>query len=173
MDFFDVIAKRYSYRGKFKPGTVPESDIRQILDAGIRAPSGFNAQTTRFVAVTDETLRQQIAALTPSPATETAPVLLVPVSERVVMPNGMVFEVEDYGACVENILLAITAKGYAAVWMDGRVKADGIAGKIAALLHVPEGFTVRAVIPFGVPEEPGVQKERKPFAQRVSFNRFA
>jgi len=32
------------------------------------------------------------------------------------------FEIEDYAASTENIMLAITAMGYSGVWMDGMMK---------------------------------------------------
>ena len=59
-----------------------------------------------------------------------APVLLVPISERVVFANDLAFEVEDDSAAVENVLLAITALGYASVWMDGDVKRNGAGEKL-------------------------------------------
>lgn len=42
MEFFDVVKSRGSYRGEFLPVEVTEEDLNQILDAGIRAPSGYN-----------------------------------------------------------------------------------------------------------------------------------
>ena len=53
MEFFDVIKNRGSYRGEFEKADIPQEDLRRILDAGIRAPSGYNLQTTTFYAVTN------------------------------------------------------------------------------------------------------------------------
>ena len=63
MEFFDVIKNRGSYRGEFEKADIPQEDLRRILDAGIRAPSGYNLQTTTFYAVTNETLRHALAAI--------------------------------------------------------------------------------------------------------------
>ena len=167
MDFFETVAKRGSYRGEFTDAPVPEADIERILTAGLRAPSGYNRQTTSFVAVTDGALRKAIAALLDSPAARTAPVMLVPLSSYWEAPNGLSFETEDYACATENVMLAITAAGYAGVWMDGRMKLDGNAERVAALLHVPAGMRVRAVIPFGVPKNAVTQKEKQPYAARV------
>ena len=41
------------------------------------------------------------------------------------------FGVEDYAAAVENMLLAIQALGYATVWIDGALRRDGVARKVA------------------------------------------
>lgn len=68
MDFFEAIEKRYSFRGEYKAQAVSEKDMRKILDAGIRAPSGRNGQTTSFIAVTDKDLLKKLPALSISPA---------------------------------------------------------------------------------------------------------
>lgn len=84
----------------------------------------------------------------------------------------MAFEVEDYAASVENMLLAATALGYATVWMDGMTKAPAACAAIASLLHVPEGKTVRTILPLGVPAEVGEPKPRKSFEERAHYNQF-
>ena len=82
------------------------------------------------------------------------------------------FVVEDYAASVENMLLAATALGYATVWMDGMTKAPAACAAIASLLHVPEGKTVRPILPLGVPAEVGEPKPRKSFEERAHYNQF-
>lgn len=172
MDFFETVAKRHSYRGKFKDLPVPEEDIRKILTAGLQAPSGYNTQTTTYIVVTDPQLRAEIAKLQPMPAIATAPVLLVPLSEEVETHENLRFEIEDYAASVENVMLAITALGYAGVWTDGMMKLHGMGQAVAKLLNVPKNKTVRAVIPVGVPEQAACQKEKKPYEERVHYNAF-
>jgi nitroreductase len=176
MEFFEVVERRASYRGAFAEQSVPEADIRKILSAGISAPSGYNFQTTSFVVVRDPAVREAIAALLPTPATRTAPVMLVAISEQKVNEaKGAAhfhFDTEDYAAAVENVMLAITALGYAGVWMDGMSRMDDKDAAIAKLLQVPAGKTVRTVIPFGVPTGPVRQKEKKPFEERVFWEHF-
>ena len=173
MDFFETVKKRGSYKDAFLSLPVAEADLLDILDAGIRAPSGYNMQTTSFVVVTEPALLKRIAALVPSPAVETAPVLILPVTEVRRSASGLSFETEDYACAAENILLAVAAKGYGAVLIDdGEARLYGNAGKLGELLCVPEGRRVRAVIPIGVPAHEVVQREKKPFLERVFFNRF-
>ena len=81
------------------------------------------------------------------------------------------FAVEDCAAAVENMLLAITALGYATVWLNGALRREGIAERIGRLLGVPAGRTVRVLLPLGVPAEPGRQKEKLLLAERAWFNR--
>ncbi len=168
MDFFETVNKRGSYRDKFQDAAIPEEDFRKMLEAAIKAPSGYNMQTTSFVVVTDPQLRKEIAALMPSDATETAPAIIVVTSEHV-EADGLCFEIEDYASATETLLLAITALGYASVWMDGDTKLDGNFEKIKKLLELPESKTVRTILPVGVPAKEVTQNTRKAYEERVSY----
>ena len=172
MDLFEALAKRHSYRGTFTTTAVPRADLEKIVRAGIQAPSGKNEQTTSFVIVDDPNILSQMAAMLQRPVCSTARAMIVCVIDpRPVLP-GMSFAVEDCAAAVENMLLAITALGYATVWLDGVLRRDDIAGRIARLLGVPADKAVRIVLPLGVPTEPGKQMEKLPMGQRAWFNRY-
>lgn len=169
MDFFEAISKRHSYRGTFENRNVPKEDIVKILDAGLRAPSGYNSQTTRFVVVTDATIREKLNEILPSESIATAPVNIIVISKHLVI-DELAFEFEDYSAAVENILLAVTAMGYATVWTAGDTMSEGRPEKIAALIGgISSDETVRAILPVGIPTEPGVQAEKQAFDKRVTF----
>ena len=171
MDVFQTIARRHSYRGPFTAASISREDLRKIVQAGIQAPSGYNGQSTSFVIVDDAGVIARIAEITGSQAIAEAPAVIV-----VVMDPGATrdkeysFGVEDYAAAVENILLAVTALGYAAVWIDGALRREDRARRVAGLLAVPEDLRVRVVVPVGVPAERRDQKEKKPFAERAWFN---
>lgn len=171
MDLFEAIAKRHSYRGTFTAASIPREDLQRIVQAGIQAPSGKNEQTTSFVIVDDPILLSQIAVMLDRPVCNTARAMIAcAIDPRPVLP-GMSFAVEDCAAAVENMLLAITALGYATVWLDGVLRRDDIAGRIGRLLGVPQGRAVRILLPLGVATEPGQQKEKLPLGQRAWFNR--
>ena len=175
MEFFETIEKRASYRNAFLEKEIPEEDIRRILTAGLYAPSGYNMQTTSFVVVRDTALKKAISELLPTPATKSAAVIIVALSEEKAAKAAagpVHFETEDYAAAVENIMLAITACGYAGVWMDGMTRTEGTERKIAELLNVPAGKSVRTIIPFGVPEKEAKQMSKKPFDERVTWDKF-
>ncbi len=80
MDFFAAVKDRHSYRGPFQEKALPDADIRQILQAGLDAPSGLNLQTTSFWVVKNLQLRQEIAALLQIPTNKTV---------RTVIPLGV------------------------------------------------------------------------------------
>ena len=172
MDVFEAMAKRYSYRGPFTDAPVPREDLRKIVQAGIRAPSGKNEQVVSFVIVDDPELLGQIAAVVQRPACNTAKAMIACVSDPRPVFEGFSFAAEDTAAAVENMLLALTALGYASVWLDGVLRLNDVAARVGELLGVPPGRTVRILLPLGVPAEPGVQKEKLPFARRAWFNRY-
>ena len=175
MDVFEAIAKRHSYRGRFRDETIPRADLQRIVQAGLQAPSGKNAQTTRFVIVDDADLVRKIAGMRDAnKAIQQAKAFIACIID--VKPEavyeGHAFQVEDCAAAVENILLAVTALGYATVWIDGWLRVENRADTIGDLLGLPEGKIIRVILPIGVPIEAWPQKEKMPFAERAWFNRY-
>lgn len=171
MDLFEAIGKRHSYRGPFTDAPVPEEDLKRIVQAGIQAPSGKNEQTTSFVILNDPDLVRQAAEIINRPVCQTAKAMIVCVTDPRPTFYGHSFHAEDCAAAVENMLLAITALGYATVWLDGVLRLEDVAERLAALLGVPTGKIVRIVLPLGVPAEAVAQKEKLPFEKRAWFNR--
>jgi nitroreductase/YHS domain-containing protein len=165
MDHFEGIAKRHSYRGGFTDAPVPREDLIKIVQAGIQAPSGKNEQVVSFVIVDHPELLRQVAAIVDRPICTGAKALIVCVIDPRPVMEGISFAAEDCAAAVENMLLAITALGYASVWLDGVLRFENKAARIAHLLGVPDTKTVRVLLPVGVAAEPGCQKE-KPAVQQ-------
>lgn len=171
MEFFDAVAKRHSYRDVFREEAIPDEDLRAILEAAILAPSGWNLQSTHFVAVTDRELIGKIAEVIPMDATKTARAMIVMVTEHI-EAEGLCFEVEDYGIACAYIMLAATAMGYATVCLDGDVQEEDHREQLAELIGAPEGTTVRAVFPLGIPVKEMAAAPRKAYEERVSYNRY-
>ncbi len=172
MDLFEAIAARHSYRGAFRDVPVLREDLKKIVEAGIMAPSGCNTQTTSFVMVDDPFLLKRIGELVPKKAVQTAKAIIVVIARHVPAYSDMYFDVQDYSASVQNMLLAVTGLGYATVWLDGVLRHNGLAERIAALLHLPkeQHMNVSVILPIGVPEETGKQNDRMPFEQRAWYN---
>lgn len=167
---------RHSYRGGFMDQPVPRKDLLKIVDAGVKAPSGKNEQTTRFVIIDDPGILEEINKMHPSnKAMQQAKAIICCIvdKEPEKIYEGFDFVVEDCAAAVENMLLAITALGYASVWIDGWIRVEGRAEKIGQLIGVPGDKIVRVVLPLGIPEEAVVQaREKMPLEERAWFNQF-
>ncbi len=176
MDLFEAIEKRHSYRGAFQDKPVLKEDLIKIVDAGLKAPTGKNQQTTEFVVVDDAQLVKQIAVMHElNKAVQQAKAFIVCAIDK--EPESIYgpfsFQLEDCSAAVENMLLAITALGYASVWIDGWLRVEGRAEKIAALLNLPDNKKVQVLLPIGIPEEIKSQPKKKSFDERVWFNRYS
>ena len=180
MDLFDAISQRYSYRGAYKQEPVPRGDLRKIMEAGLAAPSGCNKQTTSLVGVDDETMLNNIwAALgrlnedwwqSPQPSRRNAKAAVVVLTQKLIGHGSTTYYMQDYAAAIENMLLSITALGYASCWIEGEVTSDPRKqAKLAELLKVPEGYHVVAVLPVGVAEAAGKRPRYKPFDERAWF----
>jgi nitroreductase len=172
MDLFEAIKKRHSYRGQFQPTPVPRADLEKIVAAGIAAPSAMNEQIATFVIIDDPEVLKQIADVVARPVCQTAPAMIAVVGDPRPIFHGISFCLEDCSAAVENMLLSITALGYASVWLDGVLRTGDAGAKINAILGVPEGQSVEVLLPVGVPVVEETQKEKKPFTQRALYNRF-
>ncbi|MBN1698516.1 MAG: nitroreductase family protein [Spirochaetales bacterium] len=172
MDLFTAIEKRHSYRGDFRDIPIPRKDLERIVDAGIRAPSGRNEQTTAFVIVDDESRLRDLAGIVKKPVVSSAKAVIACIVEHRPVYKGISFAVEDCAAATENMLLAITALGYASVWIDGNIRVDGKAEKLKRLLRLPDNREVRVILPLGVPVESCAQKEKKPFEERAWYNEY-
>lgn len=58
----DVIFSQRSIR-RFRPDPIPSADVRLILEAAVKAPSGGNRQPARFLVLNDRELIRQFGAL--------------------------------------------------------------------------------------------------------------
>jgi nitroreductase len=173
MEFFEAVKKRYSYRGQYRPVPVPRGDLQKILEAGLAAPSGCNTQTTSCIALDDPELIRSVGGLIKSSAVTAAPAAICVLTQHKAVYKGMCFNVQDYAAAIENMLLAVTALGYAGCWIEGEVAEDPkIPAEIARILGIPGEYSVVAYLPVGRPVGEGRRPPYKPFEERAWFNGF-
>jgi nitroreductase len=174
MDMLELIQKRHSYRGRFRPAPVPRAHLAAILEAGLAAPSGCNKQTVSLIAVDDPEVLKALRGVIDPPAGETAPAMICVLTQRIIAYRDRCFSVQDYAAAIENMLLAITALGYQSCWYEGHITDDDrICDKIASVLNVPKGYDVVCILPVGKAADEVHSPSKKPFSERVRFNRWS
>ena len=61
MELFEAIKRRRTANGAFLPDPIAPEHLRTIIDMASAAPSHFNSQPWRFIAVQDQARRAQIA----------------------------------------------------------------------------------------------------------------
>ncbi len=173
MDILDVIKNRTSYRGKYKSTPVPKDDLMKILEAGAAAPSGCNKQTTSFIAVDDEKLLGELKSLIVPPIAETAPCFILVLTRKIYAYRDKYFNVQDYSAAIENMLLAVKALGYESCWYEGHITDDDdIAGKLARHMGIPDEYRIVCILPVGEADEKITYVKKKPLESRAWFNAF-
>ena len=173
MDVFECIQKRYSYRGSYLDTPVPRSDLEKIIKAGLAAPSGCNKQTTSFVGIDDPELLNSITGLIKKNGFDggIAPAGICILTSKIPGYADVYFNVQDYSAAIENMLLAITCLGYVSCWIEGQVTEDIETQKqIAKLLNLNQEYIVVGFLPIGIPEKEGKRPKYKTFSERAWFN---
>ena len=169
----DTIFSRHSYRGAYENTPVPREDLVKIMQAGLAAPSGCNKQTTSLIAVDDPEVLAKLRAVIDPPVAESAPAMICVLTRRIIAYRDRCYSVQDYAAAIENMLLAITALGYASCWYEGHITdADRIGDRMAKVLNVPEGYELVCMLPVGKPVTEPVPRAKKPFEARAWFNGF-
>ena len=171
MDVFDCIRERHSYRGEFTAQPVSHNDLRRIAQAGVDAPSGCNRQTTEFIIIDRPEILERIRAVIDMPAAQTAPAMLACVIDEVAARSDD-YRIEDCAAAVENMLLAITALGYASVWIDGALRYENAAQRLGEILGVAAGKIVRVILPVGVAAREIGGPRKLPAEKRVFWNAY-
>ena len=174
MNTLDAIRARRSYRGKYLPTPVPREHLSAIMEAGLRAPSGCNKQTTSLIAVDDPAVLAQLhAVITPSVG-ETAPAMICVLTRPIIAYRDRTYYVQDYAAAIENMLLAIADLGYESCWVEGHVTdVDRIGDQMARILGVPEEYQLVCFLPVGLPAEEAKTVQKLPLESRCCFNRFS
>ena len=168
-----TILNRHSYRGRYKPDPVPREDLQMILEAGLAAPSGCNKQTTSLIAVDDPGMLQKLREVIDPPVGETAPAMICVLTQRKIAYRDRCFSTQDYGAAIENMLLAIVSLGYQSCWYEGHITdTDRIGDRMAKILGVPYEYELVCILPVGIAEtEPAAPKKMR-FQERAWFNSF-
>ena len=173
MDFLELAQNRRSYRGPYLPDPVPREALRRMLEAGLAAPSGCNKQTTSLLALDDPAVLAKVTPLLEHPGFSSAPAAICVLTRRIIAYRDRCYQVQDYAAAIENILLEIAAQGYASCWVEGHITdVDRIGRRMADLLGVPQEYELVAYLPVGLPAQQASRAAKKPFEERAWFNGF-
>ncbi|MCX7755809.1 MAG: nitroreductase family protein [Anaerolineales bacterium] len=161
MNALEAIRKRRSIR-KFTGQPVPKSDLETIVDAGRLAATGHNEQPWDFIVITQkETIMQFLPA---------APwIIQAGAVIAVVLDEKSRWWLEDGAAAIQNMLIACTALGYGACWVQGDVIPREEHFK--DLLDIPDHKRLMALVPVGIPAE-APEREKKPLQQVLHWEKF-
>jgi nitroreductase len=143
---------------------VPEALVRRIVEAGRLTGSGMNGQPWHFVVIRDaETLRRLGDLASSGRYVAQAPMAVV------VATNRSRFAVSDASRAIQSMLLTAWAEGVGSNWVG-----FGGLDKVRALLDIPAGLDVLAILPFGYPTRAvgKGKKQRKPLREVAHLERY-
>ena len=172
MELDSVINNRFACR-TFIDKKVNITDLNLILEAGIKAPSAGNLQDFRFVIVTEEDKKREIAEASLKQLwMADAPLLIIVCSDlknliRFYGDRAEYYAVQDTAAATENILLKSADLGLAANWIS--VFDENVLRRV---LRLPEQVKPYVIIPIGYTKEKPKQRKRHSIETFTSFNEF-
>ncbi len=179
MDVLKAIRERRAVR-KLRSDPITDEQLEVIYEAIRWTPSWANTQCWEVIAVTDQKLKEALAATLPpgNPAFKamtTAPVVLVMCGKRGVagFKKGAVttdkgdWFMFDVGAATLNACLATHAQGLGSV-IVGLFDAP----KVEEILGVPDDLSVVVLLPIGIPEVLPSGPGRKEISEFVHKNYY-
>ena len=160
----DLIEKRRSIR-KFKAGeAVTKEQLKELLNAAMKAPSACNSRPWEFIAITSREVLDKIAKVHPYAQmcqTATAAIIVVAIPQEG-RPVG--YFPQDCAAATQNILLEAVSMGLGTCWCGVYPREERI-GSIRELFNIKEPKIPFNVIAIGVsdesPEQRGFFEESK------------
>jgi len=162
MEFFETIQKRRTIR-KYNGAPVPHEDLEKIVDAARLAASGMNTQPWTFIAITDGEIIRRLCVPEDHWMHNAGAVIAV------VMNPDSRWWIEDGAAAVQNMLLACTALGYGACWLEGYTSRNEEVFK--RVLGIPAPLRLFTLVSIGTPEEQPV-KEKKSLNEVMAWQVF-
>jgi nitroreductase len=168
MDLYQAIKTRYSCRN-YQSKPIEADKLARILEAARLAPSAKNLQDWRFVVVSDEKKRSQLAvAAYDQMFVATAPVILVGCSNNdYTMRCGEKIGPIDLSIAMEHIALAAAAEGLATCWIGSFYPE-----KVRAILGIPEDVRVVELMPIGYPADKETHKPREALEKIVCYEKW-
>ena len=160
----DAILKRRSIR-RYRPEIVDKSVIKELLIAGMYAPSARNQQPWHFLVIDDRGLLDEIMKVHPyaSMLPGASFAILVCGDENLELSKG--YWSVDCAAATQNILLAAHALELGAVWLGVYPREERQQG-IREIVDLPDHVHPFALISVGYPAE------EKPVPDRIREDRI-
>ncbi|MGI6107290.1 MAG: nitroreductase family protein [Lachnospiraceae bacterium] len=152
------IYHRISVR-KYEDRPVETEKIREILRAGMQAPSACNQQPWEFYVVTDPEKIKALAAASPfAGCAAGAKTVIVPVY-RTTGLRCPEFAQIDLSIAQENMWIRTDELGLGGVWLAIAPSEDRMA-KVRKVLDLPENLEPFSLFPVGYPAESRKQENR-------------
>ena len=153
------IFKRRSIR-KFSDDEVSINQVKNLIKAGMQAPSAFNSQPWEFLIVSDKKDLEAVSKMSrfAKPAKRAQKLIIV-------LGNTKKFRLvkdmiqQDLSACTQNILLQAVVDGLAGVWLGFYPREDRV-NALREYFDIPDHIIPFSVIAIGYPKDEKDPKSR-------------
>jgi nitroreductase len=149
MELYEGLITRRSIR-KYTGEKIPDSDIERIIKAGMYAPSANNKRPWHFIVTDDRVQFDRIMKVHPYSAMLSGASHAILVCGDETLQNGPMYYPLDCSAATQNILLAVHALGYGAVWLGVNPRIDRMRA-ISEIFGLPAHIVPVSIISTGVP----------------------
>jgi nitroreductase len=158
MEAIEAILSRRSIR-KYIKKPISNILIKEFLKIGMSAPSAGNEQPWHFIVIKDPKILIDITTFHPhaNMLKQAATAILVCCDKKLEKHEGM--GIQDCSAATENILIAVQARGWGAVWLGVYPREKRMIG-LRKLLNIPENVIPFSLISIGYPTEQKNQTNR-------------
>jgi len=160
MKLTEAIAKRRSVR-TFSNRPVNFGMVLEAIDAGNQAPLAGNINNLKYLIIENLENKKLIAEFSQQTwISDASWVVLVCTQpdklESQYQDRGLVYNRQQVGAVIENMLLSLTDQGLGACWVGAFAESE-----IKSYFKIPEDWNLEAAIPIGYPKTKVKQSERK------------
>jgi nitroreductase len=168
MAILEIIRKRYSCRS-YQDRQIEKEKLDTIFEAARLAPSARNTQDWRFVVVTDEEVRRQVAATTNRPAVfaKAGAIVAACSNSDDVMRCGQAIAPIDVAIALEHICLQATELGLGTCWI-GSFDAT----QVARILSIPDDIAIIELMAIGYPADTKPEPKREPTEKIVCHEKW-
>ena len=165
MAILEPIRKRYSCRA-YQDKPIEQEKLDEIFETARLAPSAKNTQDWRFVVVTDEKRKVQLAeAANGQEFLGKAGAIIIACSNSdYVMACGQAIGPIDVAIALDHISLQATELGLATCWI-GSFKAE----KVREIAGIPEDIAIIELMGLGYPADERREPKRQPIESIVCY----
>ncbi len=161
MSFLDIIFNRASVR-RYTSEPVSEEVLRNILEAGRRAPSAMNAQPWHFIVVTEQNLKEQLSKRRWTGFIKDTALVVVGCGEKMNHWSTI-----DVAIALQNMVIAAETQGLGSCWVGDFDQIE-----LKEMLGIPDNLHVIAMVSFGHPAEKPAPRDKKSLEEIVHYNKF-
>lgn len=161
MSLLNIIFNRASVR-RYTSEPVSEETLRNVLEAGRRAPSAMNAQPWHFIVVTEQNLKDRLSKRRWTGFMKDAAFVVVGCGEK-----KSRWSTVDVAIALQNMVMAAEAQGLGSCWIGDFDQIE-----LKEMLGIPDNLRVIALVSFGYPAEKSALGNKKNLEEIVHYNKF-